>query len=46
MRVHFGLAGATVVDRVDVRWPNGLEEHWTHLSANQLHALREGTGTR
>ena len=26
LRVHFGLAQATRVDRIDVRWPNGLEE--------------------
>ena len=25
-RVHFGLGAATSVDRIEVRWPNGLEE--------------------
>ncbi len=45
LRVHFGLAGATVVDRLDVRWPNGRDEHWDHLPADKLHTLHEGTGT-
>jgi len=41
-RVHFGLGAATVIDRLDVRWPNGGEEHWAHLAADRLHTLVEG----
>jgi hypothetical protein len=41
-RVHFGLGAAALVDRLDVRWPNGGEEHWTHLAADQVHTLVEG----
>ena len=44
LRVHFGLASATRVDRVDVRWPNGLEETWEHLDADRFHTLKEGSG--
>jgi enediyne biosynthesis protein E4 len=44
LRVHFGLAGATVVDRIDVRWPNGREERWERLPADSIQTLREGTG--
>jgi hypothetical protein len=44
LRVHFGLDGATVVDRLDVRWPNGRDEHWQSLAADTLHTLTEGTG--
>jgi hypothetical protein len=44
LRVHFGLAGATIVDRLDVRWPNGRAEQWQHLAADRLHTLSEGTG--
>ena len=29
LRVHFGLGAVAQVDRLEVRWPNGLEEHWT-----------------
>jgi len=44
VRVHFGLAAATAVDRVDVRWPNGREERWERLPSDRIHTLREGTG--
>jgi hypothetical protein len=43
-RVHFGLALATRVDRVEVRWPNGLEESWENLDADRFHTLKEGSG--
>ena len=44
-RVHVGLGRHARVDRVDVRWPNGLEEQWHDILANQSHTLREGAGT-
>jgi hypothetical protein len=43
-RVHFGLALASRVDRIDVRWPNGLEESWETLEADRFHTLKEGSG--
>jgi hypothetical protein len=43
-RVHFGLGVAATVDRIDVRWPNGRDEHWAPLAADRLHTLVEGTG--
>ena len=43
-RVHFGLNEATTVDRLEVRWPNGREEGWDNLAADQLHTLKEGSG--
>ena len=42
LRVHVGLGAATVVDRVDVRWPNGLEETWTGVAPDRVLTLREG----
>jgi hypothetical protein len=44
LRAHFGLAAATRVDRLEVRWPNGLEEEWLDLAADRIHTLKEGTG--
>src|SRR4029453_3755376 len=44
VRVHFGLGSAARVDRVYVRWPNGLEERWDNLDADTFHALKEGSG--
>jgi hypothetical protein len=43
-RVHFGLATAARVDRIEVRWPNGLEESWENLAVDRIHALKEGSG--
>jgi hypothetical protein len=43
-RVHFGLNEVTTVDRVEVRWPNGRDEVWDNLAADQLHTLKEGSG--
>jgi hypothetical protein len=45
-RVHFGLGAAAVIDRVDVRWPNGLEETWDQVKADQFVTLKEGAGAR
>jgi hypothetical protein len=42
LRLHFGLGPATAVDRVVVRWPNGLEEAWGPLPIDRLHTLKEG----
>ena len=43
-RVHFGLAAAKTVDRLEVRWPNGLEEEWLDVSTDRVLTLKEGTG--
>jgi hypothetical protein len=43
-RVHVGLGEARTVDRVEVRWPNGLEEAWTGIEVDRLVTLREGEG--
>jgi hypothetical protein len=43
-RVHFGLGDASAIDRVDVRWPNGLEESWGRLTVDTFHVLKEGSG--
>jgi len=44
LRVHFGLGEASSVDRLEVRWPNGLEEEWTGLDVDQIVTLKEGSG--
>ena len=44
LRVHFGLADAAKVDRLEVRWPNGLEEEWRDLAADRIVSLKEGSG--
>ena len=45
LRVHFGLGGERMVDRLEVRWPNGLEEEWRDLTVDRVITLTEATGT-
>jgi len=44
LRLHFGLGAARAIERVEVRWPNGLEEAWTDLAIDRYHTLKEGSG--
>ena len=52
LRVHVGLGTATQADRVEVRWPNGLEEIWEDVQsepardAGKREAARPAGGTR
>lgn len=43
-RVHFGIGKATRIERLEIRWPNGHEEKWTDLAADQIITLKEGSG--
>ncbi|MGH9373859.1 MAG: CRTAC1 family protein [Vicinamibacterales bacterium] len=44
LRRNFGHGSAKTVDRLEVRWPNGLEESWLNLEVNRVLTLKEGTG--
>jgi hypothetical protein len=44
VRAHFGLGGATRVDRLEVRWPAGGTDVLEDLPANLLLTVREGEG--
>jgi hypothetical protein len=46
MRVHFGLGSANTVDRLTIRWPNGLTETATKLAADRFYTAREGSGVQ
>ncbi|HKI02077.1 MAG TPA: CRTAC1 family protein, partial [Thermoanaerobaculia bacterium] len=41
-RVHFGLAGASAVERLEVRWPSGLRQTFDKLQAGRTYRLIEG----
>ena len=45
MRVHFGLGKADRIEWVEVRWPGGLTERFANLPVDQIHVLKEGSGT-
>jgi hypothetical protein len=44
LRVHFGLAKATHIDTVEVRWPSGKTEMLKDLEADHFYAVLEGSG--
>jgi hypothetical protein len=42
LRLHFGLGTNAVIDRLEIRWPNGLEEVHPRLAADRVIRLTEG----
>ncbi|MGA2737819.1 MAG: CRTAC1 family protein [Bryobacteraceae bacterium] len=40
--MHFGLGSATMVDRIEVRWPTGKKQEWKRVAADQTVTLTEG----
>ena len=42
-RLHFGLGNEKSAD-IEVRWPNGLQEKFKGVAADQLVVIKEGTG--
>jgi hypothetical protein len=44
LRLHFGLASATKIDSVEIRWPSGAVEKLTNLSPDHFYAILEGSG--
>ena len=43
-RVHFGLGSATAVDKIQVQWPDGTEETFAGVTADQFILLKKGEG--
>jgi len=44
LRVNFGLGDSGTVDRLEVRWPNGLVEWWSALPLDRIITIKEGSG--
>ncbi len=44
LRLHFGLAVATRIDSVEIRWPSGAVEKLTNLPADRFYPVLEGSG--
>ena len=42
MALYFGLAKASVVDRLEVRWPSGAVQEWKSIPVNQRILITEG----
>jgi enediyne biosynthesis protein E4 len=44
LRVHFGLAKATKIDSLEIRWPSGQVETIKDLPSDQFYSVLEGQG--
>lgn len=44
LRLHFGLGLVSAIDRIEVAWPSGQTNVWTHLAAERVLQLTEGGG--
>ena len=44
LTLHFGLGTASEIDKMTVRWPNGLVEIFENLDVNKTYFLQEGMG--
>jgi hypothetical protein len=45
-RLHFGLAGDSVMDKVEIRWPNGGVETLRNIPADAIYTVVEGQGIK
>jgi hypothetical protein len=45
-QAHFGLGSAKSVERVAVRWPDGLTEEWPVNKVNAAVTLQRGSGRK
>jgi hypothetical protein len=45
-RLHFGLAGDSVMDKVEIRWPNGGVETLRNIPADAIYTIVEGQGIK
>jgi len=43
-RLHFGLGGDSVMDKVEIRWPNGNVETLQKVPADAIYTITEGQG--
>jgi hypothetical protein len=44
LRIHFGLANATKIDKVEIHWPSGHSEALTNLAVDQHYSVIEASG--
>ena len=44
LRIHFGLANATKIDKVEIHWPSGRSETLSNLAVDQHYTVVEAQG--
>ncbi len=45
-RLHFGLAGDSIMDKVEIRWPNGEVETLHNIAADAIYTVIQGQGIK
>jgi hypothetical protein len=43
-RLHFGLGRNSLIDRIEIRWPDGENEYFEHVEADHYITIVEGGG--
>ena len=43
-RLHFGLSENSSVDSIEIAWPSGMNTKLSNIKADQILAIKEGTG--
>jgi len=43
LRIHFGLAKASRIDKLEIYWPSGQVDHFVDVSVNQILKVVEGS---
>lgn len=43
-RLHFGLGQQTTIDIIEIQWPSGMMTKLSNIKADQIIAIKEGTG--
>ena len=44
MRLHFGIGKAKQVDKLEIRWPDGIKENVALTGVNRVYRIVEGKG--
>ena len=45
-RLHFGLGETEKIDEIEVRWPSGMVDRLSNVTADQRIVVEEGKGLR
>jgi enediyne biosynthesis protein E4 len=43
MTLYFGLARSETLDRLEIHWPSGLTQKWSHITGNRTLLITEGS---
>jgi len=46
LRLHFGLAGSTVMEKVEISWPSGAKEVLNNIPGDFIYTIEEGNGIK